>query len=144
MLRKSATLLLSIVLLGSAVAAQAVSTTYIPTFSDGKYRGCTRYDDGVPTVTFLKVGLLACVVAGFLSTENATLAPTAMSADMKKALQKLPLDDKARFAAMAAAARKELDAAAAGAASDGAEFNRAAASVDPAVLRTKLKTRLGK
>ena len=90
MLRKSRPLLLSVVVLASAVAAQA-ATTYIPTFSGGKYRGCTRYDDGVPTVTYLKVGLLACVVAGVLSTQSATAAvPKAASADMKKALQRLP------------------------------------------------------
>ena len=42
-------------------------STYIPTYSDGKYKGCTYYnDDGEPIVTYLKVSLLNCIIAGII------------------------------------------------------------------------------
>ncbi|HEX5719267.1 MAG TPA: hypothetical protein VF179_24105 [Thermoanaerobaculia bacterium] len=133
-----------IALLIAVTAAPAWSATYIPTYSDGKYRGCTYYDDnGEPVRTYLNVSLLSCVVAGILNTQ---LGPAARAAQApapieEQALASLPIDDPAQLAKELESAKRNLEEAAMDeqrAAADLARINRLAKKMKPDVLRQRL------
>lgn len=120
-------------------------STYIPTYSDGKYKGCTYYDDnGEPVTTYLKVSLLNCVIAGIINTPVRSLAVPAAEVPApieKQALASLPIDDPAQLAKELESARRNLEEAATEArraAADLARINGQTKKMKSEVLRQRL------